>query len=172
MGSNMKDTPPYVDYGQLLVLRGSSWSDTLTQITFSYNSQEMYFRSGTLTSFSSKSWSRMLTDQNYTSFCATANHTHSYLPLSGGSASGSVWASTSSGSEIDLGVSNTGGLLYLYGTSSGCGLYSSKAGSLIWADKAGGTRFSGVFHGTFYTENKGSSLPSSGADGEIFFKTI
>lgn len=169
MGYSMQNVPPWVDYGQLLVFRGSSWSNTLTQIAFPYDSQEMYFRNGTTTSFSSNSWSQVLTDKNFTSFCASASHSHNYLSLSGGTASGSIYATNTSASEIDMGVTNAGGHIYFYSQQSTCGIYSDKGGGICRVDSSG----SKMLFGKLATTNKGSSLPSSGSeDGEVFFKIL
>lgn len=167
MGSNIINAPPGGAYGQLLVLRGSSLSDTLAQVFFPYSSQNMFFRCGTTTSFSSQSWSTVLTNKNYTSFCAAASHDHNYLPLTGGAASGSLWSTTSSGSEIQIGVSNTAGKIYFYSQSVYYGIYTSTAGSIVRIS-SGGKVFCG---GKYLTTNYGSTLPSSGEVGEIFYKT-
>lgn len=169
MGIAMGNAPSHgVDYGQLLVLRGSSWSDTLTQVAFPCNRQDIYFRNSAVTTLSSKAWTQVLTNQNYTSYCASASHSHNYLPLTGGIASGSVWASTSSGSEIQMGISNTGGKLYFYGSSKGCGIYSSAGGGVIYVSSTGDK----TLYGRMVTTNNGSTLPSSGYAGEVYFKIV
>lgn len=119
----------------------------------------MFFRNGTLANVASKSWSTVLTNNNFTDYLNST-----YLPLSGGTASGSLWASTTSGSEINVGVKNTGGNLYLWMTSNGGGLWSSTGGTVITVTSDGKKKFN--------TTNYGSSLPSSGGIGEIFFKLV
>lgn len=84
-----------------------------------------------------KGWARILDSNNYTSYCAKASHTHSYLPLSGGSLSGqlrgtSFWANQSSG-ENQCGVTYNGGSLYFWGNNSSgtAGIWDSKNATWI-----------------------------------------
>lgn len=63
-------------------------------------------------------------------------HTHSYLPLTGGTCTGHVWVKTASG-ESDIGVNNTnsGKNCYLFSNNSGTvGIYSNIGSSLVVLD--------------------------------------
>lgn len=68
-----------------------------------------------------------------TSDYATAGHTHSYLPLSGGTTTGSIWAgnSTATTSELDSGVRSGAGTIFMYSSGSSTGnrgLYGANNG--------------------------------------------
>ena len=52
-------TTPYSNYGNLLVIRGTSASDTLAQMYFPYNADAIYFRRGTTNNFTSNTWRQL-----------------------------------------------------------------------------------------------------------------
>lgn len=81
----------YIGYGQALILQGPTWADTVTQIVFPYNNQNMYFRSGTTTTAPNTDWTTVLTSGNYTTFVSK-----NFLPLSGGTLTGPIIHSTKS----------------------------------------------------------------------------
>lgn len=109
-------TSIYLAYGQSLILQGASWADTVTQIVFPYNNQQMYFRSGTKTAIPNTEWSTVLTDKNYANYLS-----NTYLSLSGGTLTGNI--------------SHKGAVIY-------------------------------------NTKSYGSSLPSSGTTGQVFYKLV
>ena len=78
-----------------------------------------------------------ITSNNYTSYCAKASHTHSYLPLSGGTLTAGVygtsfWANQSSG-ENQVGVAYAGGSLYFWGnnTSGTAGIWDTNLATWV-----------------------------------------
>lgn len=97
-------------------------------------------------------------------FLMTNNFNQYALPLTGGTTSGSLWAHTVSASEIDMGVSNTSGSIYFYSNKNACGIWASNGDCLASVSSSGQKKF--------YTTNHGSSLPSSGYVGEIFYKLV
>ena len=76
-------------YSTLVGVRG--WSDSSGgnshELAFT-GFGSLYRRHGSTTSWSD--WIQVLDSSNYTSYCAKASHTHSYLPLSGGTMTGSI----------------------------------------------------------------------------------
>lgn len=80
-------------YSTLVGIRG--WSDNSGgnshELAFT-GSGSLYRRHGSTTSWSD--WIQILDSSNYTSYCAKASHTHSYLPLSGGTLTGDVTMSS------------------------------------------------------------------------------
>ena len=70
------------------------------------NLKSFYVRSGVEDTWND--WEKLLTDKNYTSYCAPASHTHSYLPLSGGTLTGNLTLSTTSTGDSPSIIFNRG----------------------------------------------------------------
>ena len=90
--SNQSGTTDF-NYGQVLVIRGTSSSDTITQIAFPYNSNNIYFRKGTTSNFTSDAWKTIYNSSNLTKSIITnligtttyaPYNSDGYLPLTGG----------------------------------------------------------------------------------------
>ena len=128
------------------------------------------------------SWAQsaeLLHTANYTTYCAPASHSHSYLPLSGGSLTGSIYVTGSSGNwnEKQIGVywgsnSNAGHIYFWGNTSSGTrGIYDTTVGYIAQIPSGSTIPF---LHGTLIAKSGTSygALPSSGSyTGQIFFAT-
>lgn len=67
------------------------------QMWFTQSGGSVYHRGGNGSGWAS-TWKEMLDSTNYTNYCAKASHTHSYLPLSGGTLSGHLVL----GANVDL----------------------------------------------------------------------
>lgn len=94
-------------YGNMLVVRGTSSSDTLTQIAMPYNTNNIYFRSGALTTYSSNAWKKLYHTGNL-----------SLATLAGSSAIGSATTPIYyDGSSLVAGAA-LGGAAYYSATSS------------------------------------------------------
>ena len=59
-------TSPYGSYGNLLVVRNGSASDTLAQVYFPYNADAVFFRRGTTSNFTSNAWQQLYHTGNLT----------------------------------------------------------------------------------------------------------
>lgn len=121
------------DYGLLLVyVANNSYSNPdhnnssnwLYQIAFDTNANYIYIRRK-INNYGFSVWSLLLNSHNYTDYCATASHnhdsayaakshTHSYLPLSGGTMTGNI--------KMAIGNKVIGGILG-WGCTEGNGIY-------------------------------------------------
>lgn len=102
-------------------------------------------------------WKKILDSSNYTSYCAPASHTHSYLPLSGGTISGLLNISAN-GNTTTIGSQN----------SSWCHIYNNTDARFIFNKDV-------VTIGAFAiyqcdSRGCGSSFPGSPILGQIFYK--
>ena len=96
---------------------GSVW-----QMAFTTASTDLHLRCRT-NGTTWQGWHKLLTSNNYSNYCAAKSHTHSYLPLSGGTMTGKIGYS-GNGAEISTLTSsnyNTGEVLDV--GLSGSGIY-------------------------------------------------
>ena len=116
------------------------------------------------------------------SIATTTNHSHSYVPLSGGSMSGQLSISINSpgtspgtqhiilnGQNGSTAVANAPGLAMHIGNQNWSTLKFLADGSWRFYNNAC-TAYMPIYCSKTVISNYGSTLPSSGATGEIFFK--
>lgn len=73
----------------------SSW---VSQIAQDYRNGNLFIRGKSNGTW--QPWKAVLTSVNYSSYCAPASHTHSYLPLSGGTLTGTLTMGASTGIQM------------------------------------------------------------------------
>lgn len=90
--NNPSNMPGFYRWGGTLTLNANGCScGAFAQLYFAHTSSSdagILYRSGWYSD--RQPWARILDSNNYTSYCAPAGHTHSYLPLSGGTLSGGL----------------------------------------------------------------------------------
>ena len=112
---------------------------------------------------------------------ATDNHTHSYLPLSGGTMTGGISLTPAAGKELSLSFYTTGGtyehFTYFYGANSNSttalGCYDNNGGGAVWSynDQKKSLQLGGATVGLILTASSfGDTLPAAGTAGRIFFQ--
>jgi hypothetical protein len=134
-------------YGNVLTIRGTG----TTQLALEWNaaqtdtnpnvSQRIAIRSQRDSAGNNWSkWTEVLTDGNYTSYCASVGHTHSYLPLSGGTMSGSTQVNSSVFPAFVLnhtGSASESGIRFeMKGANKGYVGYHNSYGTYIWNSTA------------------------------------
>lgn len=117
------------------------------------------------------SWKCILDSSNYTSYCAPVSHSHSYLPLGGGTVTGTlnIENHTQNGTYDTL-------LRVSHHSNNEWGVVIDKGGSYDWGlkiDCGQGNNGLALNGGLLMYNNigYGSTLPSSPAVGRVFFKT-
>lgn len=66
-----------------------------TDVAIPFNHNSIYYKVVKAGSVANGGWVKVLDTLNYTDYCATAGHTHNYLPLSGGTITGRILKQTS-----------------------------------------------------------------------------
>lgn len=85
---------PFDGYAPFISLR---YSNTMFQLAGT-NDSGFYVRGkqGTDPTLTNTAWQKFLTNANWSDYCAAKSHTHSYLPLSGGTMTGQIKKNTAS----------------------------------------------------------------------------
>jgi hypothetical protein len=65
-----------------------------TDVAIPFNHNSIYYKVVKAGSVANGGWVKVLDTLNYTDYCATAGHTHNYLPLSGGTITGRIVKNT------------------------------------------------------------------------------
>ena len=130
-------TSPYSSYGNLLVIRGSSTSDTLAQMYFPYNADRVYFRRGTTSNFTSNSWNYLWHSGNF--------NPGDYLPLAGGTMTGPIYIPNGNAAMTVVG----GDSAILFGTADTISTFGQTAGTTYL--RSGATNLQHTKNGTNYT---------------------
>lgn len=65
-----------------------------TDVAIPFNHNSIYYKVVKAGSVANGGWVKVLDTLNYTDYCATAGHTHNYLPLSGGTITGKIVKNT------------------------------------------------------------------------------
>ena len=117
----LRDQPS--QYGFLLNIGASS---EVHQLWMTQPNGGLYHRGGNGQSGWSGTWKVILDSSNYTSYCAKASHTHSYLPLSGGTLTGTL---VTKNTESIMALNSSGTKKALIGISEGNNLYIGSATS-------------------------------------------
>lgn len=147
-------------YSTLVGIRG--WSDSSGgnshELAFT-GSGSLYRRHGSTTSWGS--WIQILDSSNYTSYCAPAGHTHSYLPLAGGTMTGMLYINSNSWPQIGFNnASGRGRTLIYHDTSNGSvgslcfRVYTDDTGSnyvTAYLNTAGGF-YANTIHGAVWND--------------------
>lgn len=126
--------------------------------------------------------STMLTSSNYSSWCAAKSHTHSYLPLGGGTMTGTLTSSNvmpfmfyGAGSSIYtcacMYVNTTGGMVFETPRAGNDISYAPLPFRVVSRGGWEGGYYAPLYCQKVVVQNYGSSLPSSGVYGEIFYQT-
>lgn len=112
---DVTDTPQKSMWGACMLLTDDAktignTSGSVWQMAFKTASTDLYLRCRT-NGTTWQGWHKLLTSNNYSNYCAPAQHTHSYLPLSGGTMTGiinsnSKYAYTGAPAVIDTLTSN------------------------------------------------------------------
>lgn len=113
------DTPT-TNWWHIMRFNHANSSGYYTDLAIPFNATSLYYKRIVGGAVQNSGWVKVLDALNYTSYCATASHTHSYLPLSGGSLTGAVKSSssiTASGGFKAGSTSYSSTSIELYGTT-------------------------------------------------------
>lgn len=108
------------------------------------------------TTLSFGTWHQYLNSENYSTYCAPASHTHSYLPLSGGTITGSLTVNTNLVAKGD----NWCGKTRFPGSSEWIGMYNTIGGGT----RKGYIGHDGSTNLYIVNENGGSTYYNTGAN--------
>jgi hypothetical protein len=118
-------------YGAMIVAANS---DTGLQIAGGYSNDDLYFRGWSGSGATYYAWRRILHAGNFSTYAAPASHTHSYLPLTGGTLSGAL--DVAAGLKQD-GFTILNGSDTWIRTSGATGWYSATYSTGIYAEATG-----------------------------------
>lgn len=113
---------PTADWYHVIRMNHANGNGYYTDLAFCFHSDIMAFKR--VASGGSSGWKTIIHSGNYTSYCAPASHSHSYLPLSGGTCSGEISTTSQNGFRIKAGnygvfLRNDGSSTYILLTNSG-----------------------------------------------------
>lgn len=124
----------------------------------------------------------LLDDGNWSTWCAAKSHTHSYLPLSGGTMTDTLTSSSvmpfmfyGAGSSTYtcacMYVNTTGGMVFETPRAGNDISYAPLPFRVVSRGGWEGGYYAPLYCQKVVVQNYGSSLPSSGVYGEIFYQT-
>lgn len=87
--AKVNDTPTTA-WWHIMRFNHANSSGYYTDLAIPFNDTSLYYKRITSGAVQNGGWVKVLDSLNYTSYCAASSHTHSYLPLSGGSISGNL----------------------------------------------------------------------------------
>lgn len=87
--AKVNDTPTTA-WWHIMRFNHGNTSGFYTDLAIPFNDVSLYYKRVTSGAVQNNGWVKVLDSLNYSSYCAPASHTHSYLPLSGGSISGNL----------------------------------------------------------------------------------
>ena len=136
-------------YGYILNLGSNS---EVHQLWMTQASGNIAHRGGNSSGWNG-SWRILLDSSNYTNYAAASNHTHNYLPLSGGTLTGNLKIN---GNSKNLTIGTGGSDVYISNSASGKYLQLKDDGTLSYSDNK-------IYHaGNKPTASEIGALPTAG----------